>query len=42
MKTIYQVRVTLPKSQKETTILFAQQEEQVELLKFFNIPQNAN
>ncbi|HEY4754791.1 MAG TPA: hypothetical protein VIH28_01930, partial [Ignavibacteriaceae bacterium] len=42
MKTIYRLQVKLPKSQKEATILFAQEEEQVELLKLFNIQATLN
>src|SRR3990170_914570 len=42
MKTIYRLQVKLPKSQKEATILFAQEEEQVELLELFNIQSNSN
>jgi len=42
MKTIYRLQVKLPKSQKEATILFAKEEEQVELLKLFNIQTNSN
>jgi transposase len=42
MKTIYQVQVVLPKSQKEANILFAHQEEQIQLLKLFNISQPTN
>jgi len=42
MKTIYWVQIKLPKSQKEAILLFAHQEEQVQLLKLFNISQNLN
>jgi transposase len=42
MKSIYRVQVKLPKSQKEAIILFAHQQEQVELLKLFNISLNPN
>jgi len=42
MKTIYRLQVKLPKSQKEATILFAQEEEQIELLELFNIQSNSN
>ena len=35
-------RIKNESDKKEAIILFAHQEEQVELLKLFNIPQNAN
>jgi len=42
MKTIYRLQIKLPKSQKEVTILFASEEQEVELLKLFNIQMNTN
>ena len=37
MKTIYRIEIRLPESLRDSTILFAKEEEQIELLSLFNI-----
>lgn len=39
MKTIYRIKVKLPKSLNEKTILFAKEESQIELLNLFGFPE---
>ena len=41
MKTIYSINIILPKSRKKTHFIFAKEEQQLHLLKFFNINVNS-